>query len=512
MLHSALVHQCLVNRRGMSSRLPRPVFPVDATLRSLATRNLLRLAGTLHVLEVGDGHNAAIVLSDAGVIKYNGDHVLRAALHVLCGVSCLKLLLLCDHAERATSAREAILATQAASEALGLEAVLVEWRTLAADRYGALVSLQNAPQRRTALDITDQELWAQELARHRNGQRQRAIPRNRLELVTAADRETQLASIREQTGSTLERLWLPAHISRNALDVTAAWLAWEECWRGLEVSVSAQQAAAATRVDERARRARMAENRVTAARIPRVRGATGEGTFEGTVSPMQARLDLAWTSRRFGSWMPHTWYHCLHCGQDAVVLVQQSNFLHLCTDEQPCRNPEDNRFQARQLDWPWQVQYLERIDFLSHLDLRAEEGELLHSEDVSINEQEDRLFSWVPPAPGLLNALLREGRLPLSDAFELTDQARQLRRGTLKWPLLFDLHGSRKTSAMTLSEQVVSSRRFRLCIADLVSSSYLQTHIHLKRSNLSPQSSTLEHACLLPFPSSRILDWSRCYV
>lgn len=81
------------------------------------------------------------------------------------------------------------MATQATSEALGLEPVLVAYRTLAADRYGALVSLQNAPGRRRALEVTDQELWNREVRLYRDGQRRHATPRAYLNDITAEDQE-----------------------------------------------------------------------------------------------------------------------------------------------------------------------------------------------------------------------------------------------------------------------------------------------------------------------------------
>lgn len=215
-IHAGPVLEILGSREGLSSGVEN--IKIGSENECLSIHNMTQQTATLHVIKVGRLGGAklpAIATFDAGAIKYRGDSVLRANLHLLCGLTAVKTRLLAYFSALAgISPEDAIRLTQEKSTELGLEAAIVKRRQECSQRYFALHSLQYLPAAIAHARAPDQDFWQQEEKWRKQGQ---ALEQGRQDLVASAheDREDQIIELMQITNGTLKGLPLPKGLERE---------------------------------------------------------------------------------------------------------------------------------------------------------------------------------------------------------------------------------------------------------------------------------------------------------
>lgn len=192
-IHSAQAFELLITAQALADGSPLRQAGPD---RLSSTRNYLELAGTLHILHVGDSAFPALALFDAGFIKYDGDAILRAELHTLTHLSTMMLRMLDRVSSRADaselSAAEIIAHTQTVAARIGLSAALSNVRGRVTRYVFAHRSLQSLP---SLLKHAEEGQEAFDAREERYRQRRAnllAARARRNDLYTEQDREAQI--------------------------------------------------------------------------------------------------------------------------------------------------------------------------------------------------------------------------------------------------------------------------------------------------------------------------------
>lgn len=140
-IHSSHVFQLLVKLRGLSDSCTDLDIKTDK-MSAVVAKDFGSLVGDLFEVGVGSKKVACIAALHGGIIRRNGDAILRADRHLLIRYIALKTRLL-EHfaAVEGKTAAEVIEATQQAAERMGLEPALVPARERVCRRTSAINSL-----------------------------------------------------------------------------------------------------------------------------------------------------------------------------------------------------------------------------------------------------------------------------------------------------------------------------------------------------------------------------------
>lgn len=139
-IHSSQVLQIVVNLKGLSDNVAELDIK-NKDLWNVRAQDFGSLVGDLFEVEVGAEKVACIAALHGGIIRRNGDAILRADRHPLLRYVALKTRLLEHFAVEGKTAAEVIEATQAAAEKIGLEPALLAARDRVKRRTSAINSL-----------------------------------------------------------------------------------------------------------------------------------------------------------------------------------------------------------------------------------------------------------------------------------------------------------------------------------------------------------------------------------
>ncbi|PWN20595.1 hypothetical protein BCV69DRAFT_299077 [Microstroma glucosiphilum] len=360
-LHSAKVHELLVERDGLQER--PAALKVSSDNDYLTTRKLTQLAGTLHLAK-------------------------------RCILDC--------HASREDelAADELLRRTQATSVEVRLESCIAEVRHRHLQLHCAVHSLQHLPASITHANSPDHELWEQEEKWRRQGQ---ALEQGRQDIIAspAEERKEQIAELMQISNDTLDKLPLPADFERGVSE-PATVEAWCDWFRGLLPGQHARQVAAGSRVSKGADYAAARPQRVIAPReAARI---VAEGRFRRSLTPFGARVFVASTAQTSGCRRGVSWFLCSKCQATALLKVRTASFLHICKNDEEIINPDHHCFDKRYVESPWQVDWLVRGGWVEDDEWPVGEDEFLEGwEDGS------RLHTWTPFSPGVVQILRAEG-------------------------------------------------------------------------------------------------------
>ncbi|PWN20830.1 hypothetical protein BCV69DRAFT_200605 [Microstroma glucosiphilum] len=343
-LHSSHSYKVVIELKGLSDVAAEPNIEAQH-MSSVIVQNFGRLVGTLRVAEVGARLVPAMATFHAGVIKYNGDTILRADRHLLLRLIALKIRLLDYFAVEGKTAAEVIEATQQAAESIGLEPALLAARDRVERRESALNTLQSLSTLLRHAHAQDEifrageEAWQKEVVHEYNGTRSRR-------LVTVEDRESQLRLLFEARGGQLQDLPLPNGIKATDPGAKEAWCLW---FRGLKTNVSAERAAAGSRASKgEAYVAARAQRETNPGLLQRVKATAQGGTFRHTLSVDAARAALE--KKVFGARKGVHDYHCKVCGSSALIDLNTSQFAHTCgRKEVLIKKHDDERFIMKRM-------------------------------------------------------------------------------------------------------------------------------------------------------------------
>jgi hypothetical protein len=140
-IHSSQIFQIVVNLKGLSNNVAELDIKTKK-MSSVRSQDFNSLVGDLFEVEVAAEKGPCIAALHGGIIRRNGDAILRADRHLLMRYVAMKTRLL-EHfaAIEGKTAAEVIKETQAAAERVGLEPALVAARDRVRRRTSAINSL-----------------------------------------------------------------------------------------------------------------------------------------------------------------------------------------------------------------------------------------------------------------------------------------------------------------------------------------------------------------------------------